>query len=64
LLVLLLGLNVSVIGLVSIPGHSFYLIAEIFGLIVAINLIYVVAFITFERKSLFGGDYNEKFKVV
>jgi len=52
LLVLLLGLNVSVIGLVSIPGNSLYLIAEMFGLILAINLAYGVAFIMLERKSL------------
>ena len=56
LLVLLLGLNVSVIGLVSIPGNSFYLVAEMFGLILVINLIYVAVFITLERKSLIGGD--------
>ena len=52
LLVLLLGLNVSVIGLVSIPGNSLYLIAELFGLIFAINIVYVAAFIALERKSL------------
>lgn len=52
LLVLLLGLNVSVIGLVSIPGNSLYLIAELFGLIFAINIFYVAAFIALERKSL------------
>lgn len=56
LLVLLLGLNVSVIGLVSIPGNSLYLIAEMFGLILAINAFYVVAFVVLERKSLIGGD--------
>jgi len=56
LLVLLLGLNVSVIGLVYIPGSSLYLIAEMFGLILAINLAYVAAFVVLERKSLVGGD--------
>ena len=56
LLILLLGLNVSVIGLVYIPGSSLYLIAELFGLIFAINVFYVVAFIALERKSLAGGD--------
>jgi hypothetical protein len=54
LLVLLLGLNVSVIGLVSIPGSSLYLIAEMFGLILTINLAYVAVFIALERKSLCG----------
>lgn len=54
LLVLLLGLNVSVIGLVYIPGNSLYLIAELFGLIFAINAFYVAAFIALERKNLIG----------
>lgn len=44
-LVLLLGLNVSVIGLVSIPRGSLYLVAEMFGLIVALNAVYVAAFL-------------------
>lgn len=43
-LVALLGLNVSVIGLVSIPAGSLYLIAELFGLIVVLNVVYVVGF--------------------
>jgi hypothetical protein len=55
LLVLFLGLNVSVIGLVYIPGNSLYLIAEMFGLILAINLVYVATFMVLERKSLVGG---------
>ena len=63
LLVLLLGLNVSVIGLVSIPGNSLYLIAEMFGLILAINLAYVVVFIALERKSLVGGDQVSGHKI-
>lgn len=56
MLILLLGLNVSVIGLVYIPGSSLYLIGELFGLILAINFFYVAAFIALERKSLVGGD--------
>lgn len=44
-LVLLLGLNVSTIGLVQIPRSSFYLIAEMFGLILALNAVYVVVFL-------------------
>jgi len=51
-LILFLGLNVSVIGLVYIPGSSVYLIVELFGLILAINGVYVAAFIMLERKSL------------
>ena len=50
LLVLLLGLNVSVIGLISIPKSSLYLILELFGLIISINTFYVFIFILFERK--------------
>lgn len=53
-LVLILGLNVSVIGLVDIPGSSLYLIAELFGLIVAINFFYVIAFLVLERRRLLG----------
>jgi hypothetical protein len=51
-LVVLLGLNVSIIGLVAIPRSSLYLILEMFGLIVALNGVYLVAFIALERKSL------------
>jgi hypothetical protein len=52
MLILFLGLNVSVIGLVYIPGGFLYLIGELFGLIFAINFFYVAAFIALERKSL------------
>jgi hypothetical protein len=52
LLVLLLGLNVSAIGLVYVPSGSVYLIVEMFLLILAINLVFVAAFIALERKSL------------
>jgi len=51
-LVLLLGLNVSVIGLVDVPSSSVYLVMELFGLILALNLVYVAIFITLERKNL------------
>jgi hypothetical protein len=54
-LVLLLGLNVSVLGLVYIPGSAVYLVAELFGLIFAINAVYVAVFIALERKSLIRG---------
>ena len=53
-LVLLLGLNISTIGLVDIPRGSFYLVMELFGLILAINVVYVAAFIALERKSRGG----------
>ena len=51
-LVILLGLNVSVIGLVSIPRSSVYIIAELFGLIFALNAVYVLVFWGFERKRM------------
>jgi hypothetical protein len=59
MLVLALGLNVSVIGLVYIPRGSLYLVAELFGLILAINVVYVAAFIVLERKNLLGGSAVE-----
>jgi hypothetical protein len=48
-LVALLGLNVSAIGLAEIPSGSLYLIAELFGLIVALNAVYVVVYMVLER---------------
>jgi hypothetical protein len=51
-LVLLLGLNVSVLGLVSIPRGGLYLVAEFLGLIVFINVVYVMTFVALERQSL------------
>ena len=51
-LVLLLGLNVSTIGLVDIPRSSFYLIGEMYGLILVIYLAFVTVFVVFERKRL------------
>lgn len=51
-LVLLLGLNVSTLGLVSIPRGAFYLVAEFLGLIVVINVVYVVVFIALEARRL------------
>jgi hypothetical protein len=49
-LVALLGLNVSVIGLVSIPRGSLYLVLELFGLVVALNVVYMVVFMVMERR--------------
>lgn len=51
-LVLLLGLNVSAIGLVFIPRGSLTLVIELFGLILAINVVYAAVFTAFERRSL------------
>ncbi len=57
-LVLLLGLNVSVIGLVYIPGSLIYLVLELFGLILALNLVYVAAFAGLEWKRFFSPGYQ------
>ena len=55
LIVLLLGLNVSAIGLVSIPRGSLYLVGEMFGLILTINLVYAGTFVALERAYLLRG---------
>ena len=51
-LVTLLGLNVSVIGLVSVPSSSLYLVLELFGLIVVLNAIYAAVFVALEWPRL------------
>lgn len=51
-LMLLLGLNISAIGLVAIPAGSLYVIIELFGLIVALNLVYAAVLIALERRTL------------
>jgi hypothetical protein len=48
-LILLLGLNVSVIGLVAIPNGSLYVVGELFALIATFNLVYVAIFIALHR---------------
>ncbi len=53
ILVVLLGLNISVLGLVHLPSGTAYLIAEAFGLILAINLAYVAVVLMLEKKTLF-----------
>lgn len=55
LLVVLLGLNVSVLGLVAIPRSALYLVVELAGLILALNLVFVVVFAALEWKSFFRG---------
>jgi hypothetical protein len=50
--VLLLGLNVSALGLVHVPSGALYLVAEMFGLIVALNAAYVLAYGLLERRRL------------
>lgn len=53
-LMLLLGPNpnVSAIGLVAIPASSRYVIVELFGLIVALNVAYAAVFLMLERRTL------------
>jgi hypothetical protein len=51
-IVLLLGLNISALGLVSIPRGAGYLVAEFLGLVVFINVVYALTFIALERQSL------------
>ena len=48
-LVALLGLNVSTIGLVDIPSGSLAIIFELFGLIVALNAVYVIVYLLLDR---------------
>ncbi|MBE0408951.1 MAG: hypothetical protein IBX69_04380 [Anaerolineales bacterium] len=48
-LVSLLGLNVSVLGLVQLTSGSFSLVAMLFGLIVALNVAYLALFLLIER---------------
>ncbi len=51
-LVLFLGLNVSLMGLVSVPTESLYLVAENFGLILALGSVYFVVFAGLEWREL------------
>ena len=48
-LVALLGLNVSVIGLVNIPSGSLVVIAELFGLILVLNGVYAIVYIVIDQ---------------
>lgn len=52
MLVLLLGHNVFILGLIDIPRGSVYLVLEMFGLILLLNGIYAASFIALERKNL------------
>jgi hypothetical protein len=51
-LVLFLGHNVSIIGLVEFGAGDLFLLAEFAGLIVAINAVFVAAFLVLERQRL------------
>jgi len=57
-LVVLLGLNVSVIGLVDIPRGSQYLVAEMLGLIVFLNVVFAAGFTGLQWKRLTGSSIS------
>ncbi len=42
------------LGLVDIPRDSTYLVAELFGLIVVIDVAFAATFLSLERKGLAG----------
>ena len=52
LMVFPLGANVSILGLVQITGTSLRLLADMFGLIILLAVIYAGAFIALERQRL------------
>ena len=54
LLIVLLGLNVSVLGLVDMSGGSPFVVGEFLALLVAIMLFYALAFERLERRGLFA----------
>ena len=49
--VLFLGMNISILGLVFIPRGSLYVIAEVLVLIVVLALSYVLSIVCFWRVS-------------
>jgi hypothetical protein len=51
LLVVLLGNNVAIIGLVDIPAGSWYLVVEMLGLVAFLGITYSVAFPVLDRLS-------------
>ena len=51
-LMLILGHNISAMGLVAIPRSGYYLVGEMLGLILAINAVYVLVFALLEWKRL------------
>ena len=59
LLIILLGLNVSVLGLVEMSGGSRWVVFEFLALLVAIMLIYGIGFLILERRGLFARAVSE-----
>ncbi len=56
LLMLLLGMNVALIGLVGIPGQGWGVVAEFFGYILLLNAVFAGVFGLLERSSMTGAD--------
>lgn len=59
-LVILLGLNVSAIGLIAIPRSSLYLVIELAGLILSLNAVFAAVFAGLEWKVFFSGNYRPR----
>lgn len=55
-LIILLGLNVSALGLVHLSGGTLPLLAGLFGLLVALNVVYLTTFLLLERKIYTSGE--------
>jgi hypothetical protein len=53
-LVFFLGLNVSAIGLVEFAEGGLYLVAEMFGLVAAIGVMFILMVLVLERQILVG----------
>lgn len=53
-LVVFLGLNVSVLGLVQVPKSSAFLVAELFGLIFVLVVTFAIAFVAIEHDRFIG----------
>jgi hypothetical protein len=51
-LVVLLGLNISILGLVDVPGGEVRVLAETFGLLATLAVIYVAAVLALARTQL------------
>lgn len=58
-LVALLGLNVSAIGLVAIPNSALFVVAELFGLIVALNAVYAALFLGLQWQQLAAASFGQ-----
>lgn len=50
-IVLFLGLNISVLGLVSVPKTSLYLVGELFALVITLAAVYAAAVVLLTRSS-------------